>query len=141
VDGKIYLLQTNGHILVYAAGIFEREIALNDINPPLVTPAGFYVTTSDPDSGAIFLVDTTNERIIQIDKQTGAFIQQVRARPSDGIRLDQLTSVYIDESASRPTLYLINGGQILRAALPDPPRPFRETTPGPAPTAAPTTTP
>jgi serine/threonine protein phosphatase PrpC len=141
VDGKIYLLQTNGHILVYSAGVFEREIELTGINPPLVTPAGFYVTTSDPDSGAIFLVDTTNERIIQIDKQTGAFIQQVRARPSDAIRLNQLSSVYVDENATRPTLYLINGGQILRAALPDPPRPFREATPGPAPTAAPTAIP
>ncbi|HET9221222.1 MAG TPA: hypothetical protein VFO07_01895, partial [Roseiflexaceae bacterium] len=141
VDGKIYLLQTNGHILVYSAGVFEREIELKGINPPLVTPAGFYVTTSDPDSGTIYLVDTTNERIIQIDKQTGALIQQVRARPTGAIRLNQLSSVYVDESATRPTLYLINGGQILRAALPDPPRPFREATPGPAPTAAPTAAP
>jgi hypothetical protein len=141
VDGKIYLLMANGHILVYSAGVFEREIEPKGINPPLVTPAGFYVTTADPDSGSIFLVDTNNERIIQIDKQSGAFIQQVRARPDGPIRLDQLTSIYIDESATRPTLYLINGGQIVRAALPAPPRPFRESTPGPAPTAAPTAAP
>jgi hypothetical protein len=138
VDGKIYLLQANGHILVYSAGVFEREIELKGINPPLVTPASFYVTTSDPESGSIFLVDTNNERIIQLDKQTGAFVQQVRTRPGGPIRLDQLTNVFLDEGATRPTLYLINGGQILRAALPDPPRPFRETTPAPAGTVTPT---
>ena len=140
VDGKIYLLQPNGHILVFNAGAFEREITPQGINPPLVTPASFFVTTSDPDSGSIFLVDTNNERIIQLDKQTGALIQQVRARPDGPVHLDQLTSIYVDESASRLTLYLVNGGQILRASLPDPPRPFRETgTPTPAvtPTKAP----
>jgi hypothetical protein len=142
VDGKIYLLQTDGHVLVFSAGVFEREIALDAISPPLAATTSFYVTTSDPDSGSIFLVDTNNERIIQLDKRTGALIQQLRARPDGQLRLDQLTSVYIDESATRLTLYLVNGGQILRAALPDPPRPFREaTTPGPAGTSAPAATP
>jgi len=140
VDGKIYLLQPDGRILIFSAGAFEREIAPATMNPPLVTPASFFVTLSDSDHGSIFLVDTNNERIIQIDKQSGAFIQQVRARPDSPIHLDQLTGVYVDESAGRLVLYLVNGGQILRAALPDPPRPFREGgTPSPTtmPTAAP----
>jgi hypothetical protein len=131
VDGKIYLLQPDGRILVFSAGTFEREIVPAAMNPPLVTPASFFVTLSDPDHGSIFLVDTNNERIIQIDKQTGAFIQQVRARPDSPIRLDQLTGIYVDETVGRLALYLVNGGQILHASLPDPPRPFREnSTPG-----------
>jgi hypothetical protein len=140
VDGQIYLLQTDGHILVFASGVFQREITPQGINPPLVTASGFFVTTNDPESGSIFLVDTNNERIIQLDKQTGALIQQVRARPESPIRLNQLTSAYVD-NAGRLALYLVNGGQIVRAALPDPPRPFREGgTPGPAGTATPAPT-
>jgi hypothetical protein len=139
VDGKIYLLQTDGRVQIFSAGAFEREIVPQGIEPPLVTPASFFVTLNDPDLGSIFLVDTNNERIIQIDKQTGAFVQQVRARPNGPIRLDQLTGIYVDENAGRLALYLVNGGQILRASLPDPPRPFREGgTPGP--TGAPAST-
>ncbi|HEX5689469.1 MAG TPA: hypothetical protein VFX76_05680, partial [Roseiflexaceae bacterium] len=138
IDGFVYLLQPDGHILVYSAGAFEREIVPAELTPPLVTPASFFVTGADPESGSIFLVDTNNERIIQINKQTGALIQQVRARPDEALRLDQLTSVYVDESASRLTLYLVNGDRILSAALPDPPAPFRESAPaGPNGTTAP----
>ena len=154
VDGFVYLLQPDGHILVFSAGAFEREIVPAEVTPPLVTPASFFVTGEDPESGSIFLVDTNNERIIQIDKQTGALIQQVRARADDSLHLDQLTSLYVDESASRLTLYFVNGDRILSAALPDPPLPFREAptpwpggatvpegTSAPAPTAAPAATP
>ncbi len=142
VDGKIYLLQTDGRVLVFSAGAFEREIVPQDIDPPLVTPASFFVTLNDPEQGSIFLADTNNGRIIQIDKQTGAFIQQVRARPDGPIHLDQLTGIYVDENSGRLALYLVNGSQILRASLPDPPRPFREgSTPGPTSAATPATTP
>lgn len=125
VDGKVYLLQADGRILVFAANAFEREIAPPSVTPPLVTPAGFFVT-GPPESGAIFLVDLNNERIIQIDKQTGALVQQIRARPDGPLRLDRLTGLYVDDSGGRLVLYLVNGGQLLRASLPDPPRPFHE---------------
>jgi hypothetical protein len=65
----------------------------------------------------------------------------VRARADGPIHLDQLTSLYVDDTSSRLTLYLVNGDRILSAALPDPPRPFREQpTPQPGGTAAPTPT-
>jgi len=137
VDGKVYLLQPDGHIHIFAAGAFEREIAPPTLTPPLVTPAGFFLT-GPPESGMIFLVDTNNERIIQLDKQTGALIQQIRANPDGPLHLDQLTSIYVDDSASRPMLYLVNGDQILRGSLPDPPRPFHEPgTPSPTDATAP----
>jgi hypothetical protein len=80
-----------------------------------------------------------NHRVLEINKQTGALIQQVRARPDSAIHLDQLTSLYVDASGSRPVLYLVNGGQVLRGALPDRPPPFRPAskTPAPAGTSAP----
>ncbi len=128
VDGKIYLLQPDGTILIFATSAagergFERAISLPAMTPPLVAVTRFYVT-GDPAGGWIFLLDTYNSRVIQIDKLSGAFIQQIRVRPDDPIVLDQMTDVYIDESGVRPVLYLVNGGQVVRASLPDQPRPF-----------------
>ena len=138
----MYLLKPDNRILVFEAGAFKREIVPQGINPPLITPASFFVT-GDPGSGSIFLIDY-NQRILEIDKQTGALIQQIRARPDSPFHLDQLTSMYVDTASGRPVLYLVNGGQILRATLPDHPRPLTEptapagtTTPGLEPTRAP----
>jgi len=142
IDGNVYLLKPDGHILVFEAGAFKREIVPQGINPALSTIAGFFVT-GDPESGSIFLVDFS-QRIVEIDKQTGALIQQASFLGDLPTHLDQLTSLYVDTSAVRPVLYLVNGGQLLRGSLPDRPRPFRPVsdTPGatstePAPTSAP----
>ncbi|MFQ3683683.1 hypothetical protein [Roseiflexus sp.] len=130
VDGKINLLMPDGRVLIFATNsagerAFEREIPAPQIRPPLVTAARFFVTGS-PESGSIFLVDTFNGRIIQIDKQTGEFIQQISAPPDSPITLNQLFGVFVDESGSRPVLYMVNGSQIVRGSLPDRPRPFHE---------------
>jgi hypothetical protein len=149
IDGNVYLLKADSHILVFEGGAFKREIVPQGVNPPQITPASFFVT-GDPDNGAIFLIDY-NQRILEIDKQTGALIQQIRARPDSPYHLDQVTSMYVDSAGARPVLYLVNGSQILRATLPNRPRPLTEpsaptstgtTTPGsattePAPTSAP----
>lgn len=140
VDGKINLLMPDGRVLIFATNsagerAFEREIPVPQIRPPLVTATRFFVT-GPPDSGSIFLIDSFNGRIIQIDKQTGEFIQQISAPPDSPIALDQLLSVFVDESSSRPTLYMVNGGQIVRGSLPDRPRSFREPV-APTPTMAP----
>lgn len=149
VEGKVYLLQPDGRVLVFASNdagerVFEREVALPAIKPPLDAVARFAVT-GDPESGWIFLVDAFNLRIIQLDKTTGAFIQQIRAAPDAEVQLDNLTNVFVDTTTARPTLYLVNGSQILRAALPDPPPPFRDVVGTPAPatlgTPLPTVTP
>ncbi len=140
IDGDVYLLEPNGNMLVFSGGTFTREIVPQGLNPPLSTPAGFFVT-GDIESGSIFLIDF-NQRIIEIDKKTGALIQQVRARPDSPFTLDQLTSLYVDASGPRPVLYMVNGGQILRGALPDRPRPLAAPTGTPASgSPAPTTAP
>jgi hypothetical protein len=137
VDGNIYLLKPDGHILVFAAGVFEREIVPQGVNPAIITPASFFVT-GDPESGSIFMIDY-NARVLEIDKKTGALIQQIRARPESPNHLNQLTNLYVDASGSRPVLYMVNGGQILRGTLPDRPTPFRSAskTPGPSGTTTP----
>jgi hypothetical protein len=105
IDGDIYLLQPDGRMLV--------------------TASSFFISTEGMEQGSIFIADTVNGRIIQLDKQTGAFLQQIRARPNSPIRLDLLNGLYVDEkSGSRPILYMINGSQILRTSLPEPPQPY-----------------
>lgn len=132
IDGNVYLLQSNGTVFVLSGGAFEREITPESISPPISAITRFFVT-GGPQSGYIFLVDTLNERIIQVDKMTGAVIQQIRAGEDSPIRLDFLTDVFVEDSI-RPILYIVNGGQIIRADLPSPPRPFQSS---PIPTATP----
>jgi hypothetical protein len=126
VDGFIYLLQPNGHVLVLNLGRFEREIVPEAVTPP-VTATSFFVTGT-PGEGSIFLLDTPNERILQMDKLTGEIVQQMVVRPDSPVQLNQLTDIYIDTSLSRPVLYLVNGGQILQTHLPTPPVPFGKPT-------------
>ena len=102
VDGNVYLLKPDGHILVFEAGAFKREIVPQGVNPALITPAGFFVT-GDPETGSIYMI-ADNHRVLEIDKQTGALIQQVRARPDSPNHLDQLTNLYVDASGTAPVL-------------------------------------
>ena len=137
VDGSIYLLRSDGTVLVFSQGQPVGEIAPEAITPPITAVTRFFVTGSSPEDGFVFLVDTLNERVIQMEKVSGEVIQQIKVRPDGDARLDQLANLFIDSSGARPILYLVNAGQILRAELPAPPRSFRESaegTPAPAPT-------
>jgi hypothetical protein len=146
VDGKLYLLQPDGRILVFASTAdgdraFEREIVPKGIEPAIRAASRFFVT-GEPESGFIFLVEGYYNRIIQIDKITGQFIQQIKVRPDSANQLDNLINVAVDTTgAGRPILYLVNGADVLRAPLPDSPRPFRENAPAITPTPATTPTP
>ncbi|WP_298817595.1 hypothetical protein [Chloroflexus sp.] len=125
VDGSIYLLQPNGTVLVFSFGQLVGQITSTDVSPPIAEVTRF-VITGPPDSGFIFMLEPANERILQLDKRTGALIQQLRARAESGISLDQLTALSVDTTGARPVLYIASGSDILRVELPPPPRSFRE---------------
>jgi hypothetical protein len=140
VDGKIYLLQPDGRVLIFAMlptgeRVFDRAFDIPPVDPPIISASRFYVSSST--TGSIFLLESGTSRIIQLDKETGAFIQQIRAQSTDSIVLDQMIDLYVDESSVRPILYIVNGGEVVRGSLPDRPRPFG----GRAGTATPATTP
>ncbi len=124
IDGNIYLLMPDGRIMLLNSGRFVREITPSEITPPITTVTRFFITGS-LDSGWIFLLDPLNERVIQLDKMSGDVIQQIKVRAEDDFRLDQLTDIFVDTSRG-PLIYLVNGGQILRAELPEQPRPFSD---------------
>jgi hypothetical protein len=125
VDGGIYLLRANGSIVVLSRGQVVNELRPEAITPPIGVVTSFAVT-GPPDAGSIFLLEPLNERIIQIDKMSGAVIQQIMVRPDAAVRLDDLAAFFVDDSGARPILYIANGSDLLRAELPAPPRPFLE---------------
>ncbi|GAB4430017.1 MAG: hypothetical protein OHK0015_14650 [Chloroflexi bacterium OHK40] len=140
VESSIFLLRSDGTVLIFSGGQPVGQITPEAITPPISIVTGFFVTGSAPEDGYFFLVDTLNERIIQVEKLTGKVIQQIKARPDSALSLAELASLTVDDSGARPILYLVNAGQIIRAELPAPPRPFRDpnaATPAPGATATP----
>ncbi len=137
VDGSIYLLRSNGTVLVFSQGQPVGEIVPEAITPPITSVTRFFVTGDSPENGYFFLLDSLGERIVQMEKLSGRIIQQIKVRPDGPLRLAELAGIAVDASEARPILYLANAGQIVRAELPPPPRPFREADSPPAPSPAP----
>ncbi len=130
IDGRVYLLMPDGVIHVFQAVPdgergFEKSIVLKNITPPIQAAARL-VVTGDGESGSFFILDSYAARIIQIEKRTGRFIQQIMLPPDSPIVLDNLTALAIDESQARPELYFANGGVVYKALLPEPPLPFNQ---------------
>jgi hypothetical protein len=133
VDGTIYLLRSDGSVILFSMGQPVGEVKPEAITPPLSIVKGFFVTGNSPTTGYFYIVDSLNERIVQVEKATGKVIQQIKVRPDGEVQLKELAALHVDDSGARPILYLANGGQLLQAELPAPPKPFREleTTPTP----------
>ena len=130
IDGRVYLLMPDGTIHVFQAVPdgergYEKSIVLKNIAPAIQATARLIVT-GDGESGSFFILDSYASRIIQIEKRTGRFIQQIMLPPDSPIVLDDLTALAIDESQARPELYFANGGVVYKAPLPEPPLPFNQ---------------
>jgi len=131
VDERTYLLNSDGSIVVLHNGVVVQHWGVPQLATPLSTVARFVVTPSwiNSDgvrqSGAIYLLDTQHERVVQLDPTTGSVVQQIQARRPG--MLNQLTDLAIDER--NRMLYLANGTDVLRTPIPLPPQ---FTTPVPA---------
>ncbi len=126
VDGSIYLLRSDGTVLIFSQGQLVKEVVPETITPPLSQVRSFAVSGTSSEEGFFFLVDALNSRIVQVEKRSGKVVQQIKADATAPISLDALNFLVVDSSSARPTLYIANGNQILRTSLPAPPRPFRE---------------
>lgn len=126
VDGRIYLLNSDASIVVFEGGQLVQQFAAPTLTDPISTVARFIVT---PDvlsadgltverPGHIYILDTANERVLQLNKADGTLIQQIRARTRGP--LNQLSDLAVDEA--RALLYLANGAQVLQVPLPEPPQ-------------------
>ncbi len=131
VDERTYLLNSDGSIVVLHNGQVVQHWGVPQLATPISTVARFVVTPSWTNTdgvhqpGAIYLLDTQHERVVQLDATTGSVVQQIQARRPG--MLNQLTDLAIDER--NHMLYLANGTDVLRTPIPLPPQ---FTTPAPA---------
>lgn len=142
IDGDIYLLQTDGSISIFRGGAFQRTLPAPKVEPPVQTITRFYVSPKTGDEltgdirrdGAIFLLDTLNERVIELNKKDGAVLQQLQMRERGP--LNRLSDLQVDSAHN--VIYLANGNQVLRAQIPQPVAPpAREARPAATTTATP----
>lgn len=130
IDGRIWLLNRDGSILVFEGGQLVKQLPPPQLSVPLGTISRFVVTAdvlsadglTVEQPGSIYLLDLRNERILQLSKEDGSLIQQIQARTRGP--LNQVSDLAVDEA--RRTIYLANGPRVLRAALPAPPAPPAE---------------
>ena len=131
VDERTYLLNNDGSIVVLHNGAVVQHWGVPQLATPISTVARFVVTPSWTNTdgvrqpGAIYLLDTQHERVVQLDATTGSVVQQIQARRPG--MLNQLTDLAVDER--NRMLYLANGTDVLRTPIPLPPQ---FTTPAPA---------
>jgi hypothetical protein len=126
VDGRLYLLNRDGSLLVFQGGQFVKQFPAPELAVPLTTVARFIVTdevisedgVTQQHPGFFYILDPSNERVFQIDKEEGRLVQQIQARTRGP--LNQLRDVAVDEV--RRTLYIANGPHVLQAVLPEPPQ-------------------
>jgi hypothetical protein len=134
VDRRLYLLNSDGSIVVIENGAVVHQWPAPQLAVPLSTTARFVVTgdwTSADGAqqpGAIYVLDSQHERVVQLNKATGAVVQQLESR-RHGI-LNQLTDLAVDEAGRM--LYLANGRNVLRTPLTMPPTWSAPVTPEPA---------
>ena len=109
IDGNIYLLYADGTILKF----LQREPQTFEVRgvPDGVGQVVAFTIDRNSRSGAVYLADRTNRRIIKLDSD-GAFHAQFRATEF----LDELESLAVDEMTGR--LYIISGGRLYTASLP-----------------------
>jgi len=109
IDGNIYLLYADGTILKF----LQREPQPFEVRgiPDGLGRAIAFTVDQDSDSGAVYVADQTNNRVIEL-KPDGAFHAQFRAEGA----FDGLESLAVDETAGR--LYVISGKRLYTASLP-----------------------
>lgn len=143
VEGLVYLLNRDGSVLVFEAGNLIRQLPAPQLAVPVTTVSRFVVTPDilDVDGvtvlrpGSIYILDTRNERVLQLSKTDGSLIQQIQARARGP--LNQISDLAVDEQ--RGMIYLANGPRVLQTQLPEPPQPSAE--PGATESATGTATP
>jgi hypothetical protein len=109
IDGHVYILYDDGTILKFLGGEIE-DFEIRGLPGDLDQAVAFAVD-ADGSSGAIYVVDKGNERVVVLEPD-GAFQAQFRA---DGA-FDDLEALTVNEVDKR--LYVLSGGRLYLASLP-----------------------
>ncbi|HIC94933.1 MAG TPA: hypothetical protein EYP09_11920 [Anaerolineae bacterium] len=109
IDGNIYILYAGGTVLKFLRG----ELQPFDVRglPGDVSQAVALAVDSDSSSGAVYVADRGNRRVIVLEPD-GDFQVQFRAEGA----FEELEALAVDEAARR--LYVVSGGRLYVASLP-----------------------
>ena len=113
IDGNVYVLFADGAILKFYNGE-PRPFPMRGLPTPMRSPTIIFVSgPQEADAvGYVYVADTGNRRIVQLDKE-GNYIRQFQAKPGE-THLDRLRGIYVDEDYGRmfilsdKTLWLTN---------------------------------
>ncbi len=106
IDGDMYLLANNGEIKKYTAGK-QKNFSTGAIDPALDNPTKISTSTN---SDSLYVLDKTNQRLIELDKSSGRLIAQYRSNS-----FNDLKDLIIDYKNKQA--FLLNGKSVLKINL------------------------
>ncbi len=113
IDGAIYVLYQDGRIAKFLQGE-PAPFQIAGLNVPLNNPVTIF-TAPDELVQYLYVVDRGNQRIVQLSKE-GQFIAQFKPKTNDGLRFDNLQSVYVDEIAQK--MFVLNNNALYAPNIP-----------------------
>lgn len=114
IDGAIYVLFADGRISKFSSGR-PTQFDLVGLDKPFKKPTSIFVA---PDEVAqhLYVADTGNQRIVQLDKE-GGFVRQFKTRVGEAVTLSNLQDIYVDEIGGR--MYILDSNNLYMATLPN----------------------
>ena len=106
IDGSIWLLTSDGKVSQYTKGKADA-FTISGLKQSLSSPTQI-VTSVDDDN--LYILDTSNARIVVIKKDTGAFVAQYH---NDILK----TATQIDVTEKTKTAFILSGGTIYKMSL------------------------
>ncbi len=111
IDGAIYVLYADGSVKKFESGapVPFAVSGLDDM--PIKNPTAIF-TTADDAMQHIYIADSGNQRIIQLNKD-GKFIEQMKP---DGMVFENLQGLFVNESENK--MYVLNDNELLAPHMP-----------------------
>lgn len=110
IDGDVWMLRSAGSILKCSSARCTDQ-PITDLDMPLKNPIALF--TSQTLAG-LYIADAGNERIVQMDKATGRFARQFKARGQDRASFTSLKAFAADDKR----FYFVSGNQAFFANIP-----------------------
>jgi hypothetical protein len=121
IDGRIYMLMTDGALRTFFAGSEDLSFSLIDLPEQDTFTPSVLAVEPDPEDGFIYLGDTQRKRIVAVNK-LGEFVQQFRL-PGDELQFMEALAVSViyneEQSKEMRILYFIAANKLYTATLPD----------------------
>lgn len=109
IDGRIWLLYSDGRLLKFLSGE-QQPFAWSELPNPLNAPTALAVSQ---EGDRLYVADPGNARIIEATKD-GKFLRQFKAREGDVLR--NVRHLYLDEA--KGFFYILTGDQLYKASVP-----------------------